>query len=73
MTSFIIFSDVVLQCYWLRIKLKVAEITVCQTLLFSGENCVGAVHLINVSYSVGQAISQVIKQNKHNRYGQLYV
>ena len=43
--------------YCCRIKFKVAEITVCQKLLFSGENYVGGVHLINVSYSVRQTIN----------------
>ena len=43
--------------YWCRIKFKVAEITVCQKLSFSGENYVGGVYLINVSYSVRQTIN----------------
>ena len=46
-----------LYSYWRRIEFKVAEITVCQTLLFSGENYVGGVYLINVSYSVRQTIN----------------
>ena len=43
--------------YWPKINFRVAEITVCQTLLLSGENYVGVVHLINVSYSVRQTIN----------------
>ena len=44
--------------YWCRIEFKVAEITVYQKLLFSRENYVGGVHLINVSYSVRQTINK---------------
>ena len=43
--------------YWRRIKFKVAEITVCQTLLFSGKSYVNGVHLINVRNSVRQTIN----------------
>ena len=43
--------------HWRRIKFQVAEVTVCQTLLFSGESYVNGVHLINVSNSVKQTIN----------------